>query len=77
MPTSIDAPVGELAGGREHAGRRADDEPLGGEQVLALELRVGAIVGAGVDPLEQLVEVLGRGDRDRAGAVDACAWPCR
>ena len=54
----------------EHPGGRADDHPLGGEQVLALDACRVASVGWSVSVVEQPIELVGRGHGVGAGAGD-------
>ena len=60
----------------EHAGRRAHDQPLGGEEVLALERRRRRRAGC-----RPPARGAGRGRRGRPARRPArrrrCAWPCR
>ena len=60
--------LGEAALDGEDARAGADHKAFDCEQVLTFELSGRG--GAGVDPLEQLVEIFGRRDRDRARPGD-------
>ena len=68
-PTSIVLALGERRGGLEHAGGRAHDQALDHEQVLAVVVTDGA-AGGPARRSTSGVEVVGRGDRHGAGAVD-------
>ena len=64
-PAWITSPAASSAVGREHPGGRADDEPLGREEVLTFvpgQMRRGA---RRRDRLEQAVDLVGGAHRDR------------